>query len=596
MSARQICRARLLTINHLSLFFVANGIVIHVAAGEEKRTEFFGGERIRIGTEAASDIQLEPPEDHVLASQAAGLWLELRRENGSYRVANFKEDLDLQLNNAPLELFTKLREGDLINIPIAEITLQFFNVGKQAALTATPAAAAADKANSSRAMRFIEDAALESAASPKRDDAKVFLREFVRELVNEIGWGTKLVVLAVVIAALSGILYVGFAVARELERTGEITRLQGEIISDLKKELEKNRDQLGSLDRTNKQLIDIVSLAPTLRNDYGNGVCLLVGTYDLVDKQTGKQLRYPDPTMIPTPDPYEPAPTVSENGFPPPTQTANSAKEQQAPLTTEGTGTPVEYDFVGTGFHVGSGYVLTNRHVVQPWTESEEVKIMSKLSNGRARLRKLVVYFPGFPQPFPIKVRETAVNEDLAVASLDPNSIFPDIPVLPLDDDSDAARVGKTVVSMGYPSGPDRLLAMVDEKDARRIQSRCNGSLQILVGCLAQDKLITPLLTQGTVTDLRDRRIVHNAQTAEGGSGAPLFGQSGRVIGVNFGVFTENSASNMAIPIKFVLPLLKRSGWKSPAEQQSAETNQTEVKNINVNTNANTPPSRTGRN
>ncbi len=99
---------------------MANGIVIHVAAGEEKRTEFFDGERIRVGTEATSDLQLEPPEDHVLASQAAGLWLELRRENGSYRVANFKEDLDFQLNNAPLELFTKLREGDLINIPIAE--------------------------------------------------------------------------------------------------------------------------------------------------------------------------------------------------------------------------------------------------------------------------------------------------------------------------------------------------------------------------------------------------------------------------------------------------------------------------------------------
>jgi hypothetical protein len=61
---------------------------------------------------------------------------------------------------------------------------------------------------------------------------------------------------------------------------------------------------------------------------------------------------------------------------------------------------------------------------------------------------------------------------------------------------------------------------------------------------------------------------VHDAKTAEGGSGAPLFGQSGKVIGVNFGVFTENTAANMAIPIKFAIDLLNRSGWKSPEQVQ----------------------------
>jgi hypothetical protein len=38
------------------------------------------------------------------------------------------------------------------------------------------------------------------------------------------------------------------------------------------------------------------------------------------------------------------------------------------------------------------------------------------------------------------------------------------------------------------------------------------------------------------------------------------------VIGVNFGVFTENSAANMAIPIRFAIELLKRSGWESAEE------------------------------
>ncbi|HLM24627.1 MAG TPA: hypothetical protein VK274_06190, partial [Pyrinomonadaceae bacterium] len=70
-----------------------------------------------------------------------------------------------------------------------------------------------------------------------------------------------------------------------------------------------------------------------------------------------------------------------------------------------------------------------------------------------------------------------------------------------------------------------------------------------------------------SITDLDVRRIVYDARTAEGGSGAPLFGPSGRVIGVNFAVFTENQASNFAVPIRFGLPLLERAGWEAPVKE-----------------------------
>jgi hypothetical protein len=46
-----------------------------------------------------------------------------------------------------------------------------------------------------------------------------------------------------------------------------------------------------------------------------------------------------------------------------------------------------------------------------------------------------------------------------------------------------------------------------------------------------------------------------------------LFGPSGRVIGVNFAVFTENQASNFAVPIRFGIPLLERMGWESPLKE-----------------------------
>ena len=126
---------------------------------------------------------------------------------------------------------------------------------------------------------------------------------------------------------------------------------------------------------------------------------------------------------------------------------------------------------------------------------------------------------------------------------------------------------------------------MVDDDEAKSINARFGNSRQALLNYLAQSKKIVPLTTQGAITDLDSRRIVHDAKTAEGGSGAPLFGQSGRVIGVNFGVFTENTAANMAIPIKYAIELLKKAGWKSLEETQ-AETNQS-AQSVSAITNSN---------
>ena len=215
---------------------------------------------------------------------------------------------------------------------------------------------------------------------------------------------------------------------------------------------------------------------------------------------------------------------------------------------------------------------------------------MISQSNGRARIKRLVVYFPNFPQSFPLKIQQIGGREDLGVGLIDPNLVSPDIPVLPLETSTDSVAIGKTVVTMGYPNGPDRLLAMVDDSEAKSINARFGNSRQNLLNYLAQNKKIVPLTTQGAITDLDSKRIVHDAKTAEGGSGAPLFGQSGKVIGVNFGVFTESNAANMAIPIKFAVELLKRAGWKSPEDIQAEQTQQTQTASANTNTAVETKP------
>lgn len=532
---------------------MASGIVIHSTADGEKRTEFFLAERVRIGNAENAELNLAALDGKARdfgQNPPTGIWLELLREGGYYRIADFRKDFKFNLNGAPLQPFAKISDGDVLTSDSPTLHLQFFNLSSSAQMSV--------EGTNRRAAKFIETAALEANATAKRDDAKIFLREFTRELIREISPATKFILFGLTAATLAGAFYLGFSLYDEMRRNREQNARQQEIIGRLEQQLSTTNNQLNKLGESNEQLIRTVSLANNLRNEYGGGVCLIVGTYDLVSKRNGKVLRYPDPRTL-APDPYEPDmnPTPMEGE-----ESPVSAREPS--LTTEGSGAPLEFDFVGTGFYVGKGYVLTNRHVVQSWASDDSVKSLMRMGNGRARLKSVVVYFPNIPQSFALKIRDVSNKEDIAVGVLDANFIPPDVRALPLAADDDSGAIGKTVVTIGYPNGPDRILAMVDDTQARAIQSRFGSNLMQLINYLAQSKMINPLTTQGSITDLDARRIVHDAKTAEGGSGAPLFGQSGKVIGVNFGVFTGSTAANMAVPIRFALELLQKNGWSSP--------------------------------
>jgi S1-C subfamily serine protease len=252
--------------------------------------------------------------------------------------------------------------------------------------------------------------------------------------------------------------------------------------------------------------------------------------------------------------------------------------DDRVQLTPEGKGAVAEFEVVGSGFYVGEGYLLTNYHVAQPWRADERSQVLTSSVNGQPKLKKLLAYFPDHQQPIPLKFKMAAQGDDVAVCTFDTKELPADIPVLPLDKNSDPAT-GENVVMMGYPNGPDRLLALRDDAEAYMIRARCGASLGSLVNCLAEKNRIQPLTTQGNITDRDVHKVVYDARTAEGGSGAPLFGQSGRVIGVNYAIFTENTASNMAVPIRFGLALLQRAGWVSP--EAPSEAGQGEGTNSN---------------
>src|SRR5215213_6579399 len=517
---------------------MSTGLVIHISSGEDRHTEILSEDNIRIGACETCDLRLRSSSLPKTAVNA--VLLELSRTNGAYRVTGFEPTIPLTQNGEPVDSGNEIRDGDEFRIAKSDIVLHFFPVRDLPAVV--PQAP-----RETHVAPFIEAAAIESAATARRDDAKVFLREFTRELVREINPSTKLVALAIALALVGGMLYLGFAMYKELQRSRRLIAEQGERLGKMRDQVSKTNEQIVSIDESNRQIQASLSLAVKLRSQYGSGVCLIAGSYYYVEAGTGRPLRYAEAQM-------------SDSGAA--IQSGNSPEA----LTPEGNAAIAEYEFVGSGFHVGQGYVLTNRHIAQPWIADDRAQSIGAGLNAQPRLRKLIAYFPNIAQAIPLKFKVAGQKDDLAVCSLDIPEVPQTIPILPLETDPDAVAVGKTVVMMGYPSGPDRLLALLDDAESRGIQQRY-GTPMAQLAYLAETKRIQPLTTQGSITDLDVRRIVYDARTAEGGSGAPLFGPSGRVIGVNFAVFTENQASNFAVPIRFGLGLLERAGWEAPAKE-----------------------------
>ncbi|HEX8719850.1 MAG TPA: trypsin-like peptidase domain-containing protein [Pyrinomonadaceae bacterium] len=530
---------------------MAGGLVVHISAGQERHTEVLQQERVLIGPGEGCHIRLGSD----LLTDSSVL-LELSRQNGHFRVSEFDPEIGITLNGRPVALGAKIGDGDELRFGAFDVAMQFFPVGNLPAVTAAGRRASVAP--------FIEQAAIEAAATARRDDAKVFLREFTRELLREIKWSTKIGAFLCIAILIGGVLYLGNAAYQELRRSRDLINKQNEQNEKLQRQLEQVGAQFGDVDRRNQEIINSLSLAPRLRSQYGNGVCLVAGSYMLFEPRTGRPFRYPETQ-------------TAEDGE------TSQAGGQQPLLTAEGDGPPFIRDFTGTCFHVGQGYVVTNRHLaVEPWTAEEAVASLGQGVGGQFRVTRLVAFFPGLRQPFVVRMRQMTAREDLAVGTVEAKELPARLPALPLDQDPDTAMIGGTVVMMGYPSGTDRLMATIPEGEARALRERCGASVETLLACLSDRSYIKPLTTQGHISDLQGRNIVYDARNAVGGSGSPLFGPKGRVIGVNFATFTEMEGQNYAVPIKYAYPLLERAGWKSGEPSEEA--------NANANANANQQP------
>lgn len=374
--------------------------------------------------------------------------------------------------------------------------------------------------------------------------AKLFVKELATSLWAEIPRRAKGYTLGGAFALVAGaVMLVYMSFAQQQASQGQIAELQRQIEKDQRERaegrasIEEQKQRLEELQRlyeVNRTFAERVS------EQYSPSVCLIVGTYTFADKATGKPLRY---------DTLDDAngPVIDDSGA--------------LMASVDGLGNPVEVEFSGTGFLVSADLVLTNRHVVQPWWHDDTAQLI--LARGmKPKVEKLMCYFPHLKSPFQLKVANVSEEQDLAMVRVALGDVA--LPPLPLaEDKGDVPAQGKAVVLLGYPAGVEALVERLSSQDREASLGRGNKSTLEVAQLLATRGAIRPLTTQGIVGDVVPGRIVHNAATAEGGSGGPLFDDTGHVIGINSAILVSAETglsfpgSNFAIPISSALSFVK---------------------------------------
>lgn len=290
----------------------------------------------------------------------------------------------------------------------------------------------------------------------------------------------------------------------------------------------KVEEQVGRLAEQTRDLRRTQKVGQHIFKKYMKGVGLLEGAYTFEDA-TGKRVRYL---------------TSSRSG---------TAERRAVSMT--GRGPVAHVPFAGTGFVVGAGLLLTNRHIAEPWWGDRTVEPF--LTAGlRPVLTRLRVFFPGVSAPSLALVERVSDKADVALLRFDPPREHR-LPMLVLEESSETPVVGDEVLVIGYPAGIDALVARTGPETLEGGILTDGKQVQGIAADLSQQGLVRPLMTWGHLSDIRPHALTHDALTTKGASGSPIINSRGNVIGINRAMFSGFSGVNFAVPIAFAFDVIK---------------------------------------
>jgi serine protease Do len=510
---------------------------VYLSGSEKGKTRIFTQDHVTLGTSDACDLKLVPEEggelpDGVLADVYDDdnvFHLVPRSNQDHFPITINGEDLTADETGAGYSL----GDGDTIHFGQgASAASVLFQVMPKNFASTHPVRRSVDVEN-------LQGQTVHPLT------ATLFVKELTASLWAEIPRKAKLLSLtAVSLISLLLLGVIAFSLITLIRNTNK-TDLLGKEISTIQARrdqdqelIRKQQDEIQSLREVSDQMRRFTQKIAGL---YSPGVCLIVGSYTFVERGSGRVLRYE------TSDPIKEMP-VDKSG--------------NLQASVDGAGPPVQIDYTGTGFVVGEGIIATNKHVVQPWATDQMAEIILHQGGGLApKLDTLEAFFPSIKSPFDLKVAASSARYDIALCKFEQGDAA--LPAFTLSDEDPSSIIGEPVVLLGYPTGVDGLLQRIEEPERREVlRTHGQSAIEVAAG-LSSRGLIRPLTTTGTVTDALTGRIVHSAQTTEGGSGSPIFDRDSRVIAINSAILTtvdgnqSFGGSNFGVPIKAVSELLQ---------------------------------------
>jgi S1-C subfamily serine protease len=510
---------------------------VYLTGSEKGKTRIFTQHHVTLGTSDSCDLRLVPEDGGSLPD---GVLADIHDDEGAFHITPRVEpgNSKITINGEGLPEDQTggghiLRDGDTIHfghgLSSASVLFQIMPENFSTSHPARRDAAEVDR----------------GPGQPLHPlTATLFVKELTASLWTEVPRKAKLtglILLSVISLLILGVIAFGLLT---LIRNANKTDRLGDQIAAVQARRDQDQDlilkQQQEIERLRHDSDQMRRFTQKIAEQYSTGVCLVVGSYTFVERGSGRVLR------------YETADRVSEMPV---------DKEGNLQASVDGSGPPVQIDYTGSGFVVGEGVIATNKHVVQPWVTDQMAQIILHQGGLAPRLDALEAFFPSRQAPFDLRVAATSARYDVALCKFDPGDAL--LPVFPLSNDDPNSIIGEPVVLLGYPTGVDGLLQRIEEAERREILKTHGQSAVEVANGLAARGLIRPLTTTGTISDALPGRIVHSAQTTEGGSGSPIFDRDAHVIAINSAILAtvegnqSFGGSNFGVPIKAASDLLQ---------------------------------------